>query len=256
MIYTLQDRKLNYELIEPEKVCTDSTVLLFLHEALGSIGQWKSFPQQLCDELGLKGITYERQGHGNSSPLTENRTERYLHDYAFSELPDFIDFVIDPSKKIILIGHSDGGTISLLYGSKFPERIAGIVTMAAHVINEPETIAGIQPAVDAFEMGKLDGLKKHHAEKTDALFFAWANIWRDDQFLNWNIVPEIGSKLPGLFIQGADDQYGTVKQLELIQSKFPNGRSELIQACGHHPHLEQNQHVISAIKTWNDDWFS
>lgn len=247
---------LNYDEIEPQNRQSNETVLLFLHEALGSIGQWKSFPQQLCNELGLDGIVYERQGHGNSSPFTEARTERYLHNYAFEELPEFIESVIPKNKTILLIGHSDGGTIALLYSSKFPTRISGLVTMAAHVINEPETIAGIQPAIEAYQEGKLVGLKKYHAEKTHALFFAWANIWCDEGFNDWNIVPEIGSELPGLFIQGADDQYGTAQQLELIESKFPNGRSQLIKACGHHPHLEQTQHVLSIIKTWHDDWFS
>ena len=143
----------------------DSIVALFIHEALGSIGQWKSFPQELCDELGVQGIVYDRQGHGNSSNFIEERDEHYLHHYAMKELPPFAEMVIPKDKKILLIGHSDGGSISLLYDHKYPARIAGMVTMAAHVINEPETIAGIQPAVDAYELGKLDGLKKYHGDK-------------------------------------------------------------------------------------------
>ena len=238
---------LNYIEIEPEKLASESTVLLFLHEALGSIRQWKTFPQQLCNQLGLKGIVYERQGHGDSAPFTSERDENYLHNYAFNELPVFIESVVPSDKQILLIGHSDGGTISLLYASKYPNRISGIVTMAAHVINEAETIAGIQPAVDAYELGKLDGLKKYHGDKTKDLFFAWANIWRDDRFLNWDITEEIGSNLPSLFIQGKDDQYGTAKQLELIQSRFENGTSLLLDECGHHPHLEKQNEVILAI---------
>ncbi len=239
---------MNFVTIEPKQLGSDAIVAIFLHEALGSIGQWKSFPQELCNELGVKGIVYDRQGHGASGPFTSDRDENYLHDYAFEELPAFINSVVPSSTQILLIGHSDGGTISLLYASKFPQRISGLVTMAAHVINEPETIAGIRPAVDAYELGKLKGLKKYHSEKTEDLFYAWANIWRDDRFHNWNISNEIGSTAPALFIQGKEDQYGTAKQLKLIQARFPNGTSLLLDSCGHHPHLEKKDEVISATK--------
>lgn len=247
MIFSNGSLELNYDEIEPEQLNSDSTVALFIHEALGSIRQWKTFPQELCNELGLLGIAYDRQGHGGSSAFSSERDENYLHDYALKELPAFIESIIPSSKKILLIGHSDGGSISLLLDFKLKSRIVGIVTMAAHVINEPETIAGIQPAIDAYKLGKLDGLRKYHGKKTDALFYAWANIWRDPRFLDWNIVDEIGSNTPGLFIQGKTDQYGTPKQLELIQSRFSNGTTLLLDGCGHHPHLEKKGEVIWAI---------
>ncbi|MFK7783583.1 MAG: alpha/beta fold hydrolase [Crocinitomicaceae bacterium] len=227
----------------------ESVVVLFIHEALGSIGQWKSFPQELCDELGIHGIVYDRQGHGGSSNFTSERNERYLHNYALKELPPFIEAVIPDDTNILLIGHSDGGTISLLFDHIAPSRIAGIVTMAAHVINEPETIAGIQPAIDAYKLGKLDGLKKYHEDKTEELFYAWANMWRDERFVDWDITKEIGSNNSGLFIQGKNDQYGTPKQLSLILSQFPNGKTLLLDDCGHHPHLEKKEQVIEAIKS-------
>ena len=242
--------ELNYIEIEPEKLNSDSIVAIFLHEALGSIRQWKSFPQELCDALGIVGIVYDRQGHGESAAFTSERDENYLHSYALEELPPFIDAVVHSSKKILLIGHSDGGSISLLYDSKFASKVTGIVTMAAHVINEPETIAGIGPAVEAYKLGKLDGLKKYHGEKTEDLFYAWANIWRDQRFENWNITEEIGSSTPGLFIQGKTDQYGTANQLEIIESRFENGSSLLLEDCGHHPHLEKKEAVISAISAF------
>ncbi|MDG1333374.1 MAG: alpha/beta hydrolase [Crocinitomicaceae bacterium] len=240
--------ELNYKEIVPADLRNDSVIALFIHEALGSIGQWKSFPQQLCDELGVRGIVYDRQGHGKSSKFSSERNERYLHNYALDELPPFADSVIPDDKKILLIGHSDGGTISLLFDHIFPSKIVGMVTMAAHVINEPETIAGIQPAVDAYKLGKLDGLKKYHSDKTEDLFYAWANIWRDERFVDWDITEEIGSNTPGLFIQGKEDQYGTPKQLELIKTCFPNGKTLLMEDCGHHPHLEKGNRVIAEIR--------
>lgn len=256
MIYQGDNIELYYAEIIPSELKNDKLVALFIHEALGSIGQWKSFPQELCDKLGIQGIVYDRQGHGNSSKFSEERNEHYLHNYALKELPPFAEMVIPKDKKILLIGHSDGGSISLLYDHIYPTRIAGMVTMAAHVINEPETIAGIQPAVDAYKLGKLDGLKKYHGDKTEALFYAWADIWRDERFVDWDINNEIGSDTPGLFIQGKDDQYGTPKQLEQIVSHFPNGDTLLLNDCGHHPHLQQKERVISEISRFYQEFVS
>ena len=254
MITRINNIELNYTSIEPKELKSNSTVLLFLHEALGSIGQWKNFPKDLCDEVGLSGIIYERQGHGESSSFNEPRDHFYLHNYALKELPAFIKNILK-GKKIILVGHSDGGTIALLYAHRHPSNIEGIITMAAHVINEPETVAGISPAVAAYKAGKLDGLQKYHGKKTEALFYAWADTWRSREFADWNICKEIGSfQIPGIFIQGAEDQYGTIEQLNLIQEKFTNtGKTVMIDDCGHHPHLEKSAEVISLITKWISD---
>jgi pimeloyl-ACP methyl ester carboxylesterase len=254
MIARIKNTDLNYISVLPRTLKSKNTILLFLHEALGSIGQWKAFPELLCDALGLEGIVYERQGHGKSDPFSEPRDHKYLHNYALDELPAFISKISD-QKKIILVGHSDGGTIALLYAYLFPKNISGIITMAAHVLNEKETVAGIEPAIKAFKAGKLDGLKKYHGDKTKTLFFAWADTWRSKEFATWNISDEIGSStLPGLFIQGAEDQYGTVKQLELIHERFKNNsKTVMLDNCGHHPHLEKSNEVISIISDWISD---
>lgn len=244
---TFNNLILNYEYIKPNAISSDETVVLFLHEALGSVRQWKQFPEKLCSKLQLKGIVYDRQGHGLSSPLLEKRNNHYLHDYALKELPPFIEHVLNSNQKILLVGHSDGGSIALLYAHKYPEQIAGVITMAAHVINESETIEGIFPAVEAFQAGKLDGLRKYHDEKTNDLFYAWADIWRDESFVNWNISNEIGGSFPALFLQGENDQYGTGKQLEIISTQHNSGNSELIVECGHHPHLEKQEEIIQRI---------
>jgi pimeloyl-ACP methyl ester carboxylesterase len=198
--------KLNFESIRVENPVSD-TLIIFLHEALGSIPQWRSFPNQLCATLRLNGLVYERQGHGQSDALINKRESNYLHDYALKELPVFIETLVSPEQKIILVGHSDGGTIALLYAAAYPKQIKGVVTMAAHVINEPETIAGIAPAVEAYEAGKLEKLSHFHGEKTDTLFYAWANTWDSLEFKRWNICSDIISlTAPLLAIQGSKDQ--------------------------------------------------
>ncbi|MFT5860088.1 MAG: pimeloyl-ACP methyl ester carboxylesterase [Flavobacteriaceae bacterium] len=256
MKVALENIELHYEEILPDKLDSSSTILLFLHEALGSIPQWKKFPETLCSALSLKGIVYERQGHGGSSKFTEKRSATYLHDYALQELPSFINATFPADQTFILVGHSDGGSIALLYANHYPDRVLGLITMAAHVINEPETIKGIYPAVAAYKAGKLNGLKKYHGDKTNDLFYAWANIWRDSSFSDWDISSEIGGSMPSIFMQGADDQYGTVKQLEIIQSKHSYAEIHLIHNCGHHPHLEQSEVVIQQIYAWRVSKFN
>jgi len=251
-IFDFESYSLAVEPIYAEITSYENTLLIFLHEALGSIAQWKSFPQNLCNKLRLNGIVYERQGHGNSSALKDKRNEFYLHNYAWDELHKLIETILSLDKKIILVGHSDGASIALLYASKFPKQVIGIVSMAAHVIVEKETIAGIQPAVDAYEQGKLVGLKKYHGEKTDGLFYAWAKTWNLNEFKDWNICREIENiNQPVLAIQGMDDQYGTFQQLELIKNHIVGDVDlEFIKNCGHHPHLEQSIFVIERISKW------
>ena len=229
-----------------------NTILIFLHEALGSIPQWRAFPQELCEKLKMNGLVYERQGHGNSDPFDKTRDTRYLHDYAWKELPELLNAIFSSDQKFILIGHSDGGTIALLYATAFPKQVEAVITMAAHVINESETIAGIQPAIEAYKAGKLKKLSEFHGDKTDVLFFAWANTWKSEEFKTWDICSDINDlKTPLLAIQGATDQYGTVKQLGLIK-EFVQGKCEtvLLSGCGHHPHLEKTAEVIELINSF------
>ncbi len=234
----------------------ENTILLFLHEALGSIGQWRNFPKLVCDSLGMNGFVIERRGHGDSDALIGERNENYLHDYAYDELHEVIQKILPGGKRVFLVGHSDGGTIALLYASKFPKFVSGMITMAAHVLNEPETRAGIQPAIDAFRAGKLDGLKKFHGEKTESLFFAWANTWLSEPFRAWNIVKDIeGITCPLLAIQGKEDQYGTKLQLELIQNSVPQAEIAFLDFVKHHPHLEKSAEILSLVEGWRQNHF-
>lgn len=228
----------------------DQPVLLFLHEAIGSIGQWKNFPDKLSHSLTLPAIVLEFPGYGFSSTYKKERNDKYLHHFALDHLPEFLK-AINLDQEIIIIGHSDGGTNALLYSSKYPEHVKGIVTMAAHVLNEDETKAGVQPAIDAYEAGKMKGLEMYHGQKSDSLFYAWANTWLSEGFSNWNIEEDINeNSTPALIIQGKDDQYGTDKQVEIICDILKNADSEIIENCGHAPHLEKQEIVIHKIESW------
>ena len=249
----IKDRTLAVEPIYVDSVVDENTIVVFLHEALGSIGQWKSFPSLICQKLKLNGLVYEREGYGNSTDLLHVRTNRYLHNYAWDELPQLIETILPKDKRVILIGHSDGASIALLYAAKFPSRVKAVVSMAAHVIVEDVTLKGIAPAVTAYQVGKLEGLKKYHGDKTEVLFYAWANTWNLAEFRDWNICEDIATiQCPVLAFQGVNDQYGTKLQLELIQKSIVEGKVEIheIPNCGHHPHLEalaQSEQMISSF---------
>ncbi|MDD2983373.1 MAG: alpha/beta hydrolase [Crocinitomicaceae bacterium] len=244
----LDSHHANTQFLFADSVKNDATLVVFLHEALGSIPQWRDFPQLLCNQMGMNGIVYDRRGHGKSDAELIERGVDYLHQAAHQELKKLLDILIPLDKKIILVGHSDGGTIALLYAARFPKQVAGIVTMAAHVLVEDETLNGIHPAIEAYKKGKLDGLKKFHGDKTNDLFFAWANTWLMPAFKNWNIVAEInGMDIPTIAIQGREDQYGTEKQIDDIVSALVHVKGVMLDQCKHHPHLEKTKEVIDLI---------
>ena len=251
-LFRIGESELAVEPIFAQEIHDPETVVIFLHEALGSIGQWKGFPQQVCNVLGLNGIVYEREGHGHSSALQKPRDSDYLHRAALDELPALLRQLLAPEKKVLLSGQSDGATIALLYAHYFPSNIIGIVSIAAHVVVESVTIEGIAPAVKAFQEGKLNGLQRYHGDKTTDLFYAWSNTWTSNSFADWNICAELSNiQAPILAMQGIQDQYGTLQQLELMeQYAGAPVQKVVLQDCGHHPHLEKSEDVIRSIHQW------
>ncbi|WP_343633043.1 alpha/beta hydrolase [Fluviicola sp.] len=241
-------KEINIQWINSNLLNGPKPVLVFLHEALGSIIQWKSFPAELCHALNLPGIVIERSGHGKSSDLAGERDIRYLHNYA-DETQDVLKEILNPDQKIILVGHSDGGSIALILASRQLKNLLAVVTMAAHTFVEEETLAGIHPAIEAFESGKLDGLYRIHGEKTKELFYAWANTWLNPEFRNWGIREEIQSfNIPVLAMQGTNDQYGTEEQVNSIVLDKINRKGIMVPNCGHHPHLEKKDLIIREIE--------
>lgn len=222
--------------------------LVFLHEGLGSVGMWRDFPDALCARLGMDGLAYDRWGYGLSDPFDRPRTVRYLHDEALDALPDVLHAA--GIEQAVLVGHSDGGSIALLFAARFPELTAAVISEAAHVLVEEVTLEGIRAAVRAYADTDLrQRLVRHHREKTDRVFSAWADCWLSPEFRDWNIEKDIrGITAPLLLIQGQADVYGTMAQIDAIAAAG-NGPVEraLVTGCGHVPHHERRDEVLALM---------
>ncbi len=246
--------KLQVREINPSKspgACEET--LVFLHEGLGSIEQWRDFPRLLAEATGMRALLYDRYGFGGSDPLKEPRDRMYLQREAHESLPAVLESCkVD---KPILIGHSDGGTIALLYAARFPESARGVITEAAHVFVEEVTVAGIVEAVAAYETGTLrEKLTRFHGDRTDAMFRGWSDTWLTPEYREWNIESILEAiDCPVLAIQGENDEYGTIAQLQAIAGKV-SGRSEylLIPDCGHIPHHQARIQVLREMTQFID----
>jgi pimeloyl-ACP methyl ester carboxylesterase len=220
--------------------------IVFLHEALGSVAQWRDFPKLVAESTPLNVFAFDRLGHGLSDPILKKRDAQYLHHEAWEMTPSvFAHFGIE---KPILFGHSDGGSIALLYASRFPTR--AIITEAAHVFIEPITLRGIEEALTR-KAFLIDRLKRYHGNKTEDLFSAWADTWLDKSFGNWNIEAFLKDiKCKSLIIQGENDEYGTVEQVLRIEKGIgENAEILMIPNCGHTPHKDAEMVVLDKIKS-------
>ena len=222
--------------------------LIFLHEGLGCIELWRDFPGMLCDRTGCPGLVYDRLGYGGSDPGAPGWDSFYLHRSARTELAELVATLLTGLPQI-LIGHSDGASISLIYGANHSALLLGMALEAAHVFVEPETIIGIQAAVRKFTARGFAGLARYHGDKAEGLFGRWAGVWLSQPFGAWNIeslLPGVGC--PVLALQGEGDQYGTPRQLEAIAAGVSGPvERHLIANCGHTPHLEQQERVLELM---------
>jgi len=229
--------------------------LLFLHEGLGCIEFWRDFPETLCRATGLNALLYDRVGHGGSSALDGPRPLDYLNREALYILPALITRMrLD---RPVLIGHSDGGTIALIYGACFPDGPGAIITEAAHVYVEPVTVKGIRQTVAQYRSGRLKAaLMKYHGDQTDTLFRAWADIWLSPTFFNWNIehlLPLI--QAPALAIQGRQDQYATSEHVHRIAAGIgPRAQVREIEHADHTPHHTATETVLTHMREFILSW--
>lgn len=226
-----------------------NTPFVLFHEALGSFGQWKDFPEKLSQLFKAPVFIWERTGYGASDQIKKERDLNYLHEAA--EDWAAIHAIFMEHKAYHLIGHSDGASIALIFAAqKNRELLKSLVLMAPHVIVEDITLSGISPAIEAYEAGKLKGLEQYHGNKTDTLFYAWAHTWLKPEFKDWNILDVLPYvDVPCCVIQGSADQYGSYEQLNLIKQGIRGKYQELwLNDIGHHPHLESAEQVLTGLQ--------
>lgn len=219
--------------------------IIFLHDSFGCIELWKDFPQKLGELTQCNVLVYDRQGYGKSSPMQTIERDKFYQERETDILNDlFNKWNIN---KAILFGHSDGGTIALIAAAKYPQKIIGIITEGAHIFIEQRTVEGIKDAIVAYQNGFLKAkLEKYHGDKTNDVFWAWAKTWDKEEFRTWNIeylLPLI--KCPTLVIQGENDEYGTVRQVDRIV-ELTSGTSEkfIVQNSKHSPHKEFQELIL------------
>ena len=221
--------------------------IVFLHEGLGSIAQWKHFPDTLARAAGCNALVYERWGHGGSDPLSGPRKADFMEREAHEALPQVLDaFGLE---KAILFGHSDGGSIALLFAARYPERTLGVITEAAHVFVEEVSLSGVRTAVERFDTSDMEKrLRLYHGDKAESMFRGWADVWLSAKFRDWAIPPEtlVAIQAPVLALQGADDEYGGPEQLQRIETGVgAAAKTVLIPDCAHEPHVQAREAVMA-----------
>lgn len=226
----------------------DTPVMVFLHEGLGSVALWKTFPDLLCRQLKMRGLVYSRPGYGQSTPRAKDERwdADFMHRQAFDVLPALLSQLnIDQPW---LFGHSDGGSISLLFASHYSERCAGLIVVAPHIMVEDISITSILLARDAYlHQGLRERLARYH-DDVDSAFFGWNDIWLSPAFRHWSIQADLKNiRCPLLAVQGEDDEYGTMEQVYGIQRILPHAVVIPVAECGHSPHRDQPQLLTEAV---------
>ena len=222
-------------------------VLVFLHEGLGSIELWGAFPAELCAGTGLDGFIYDRLGHGRSDPLPSSAADPgHMHAEARTRLPVLL--ARNRITRCILIGHSDGGSIGLIFAAENPRQVQGIITQAAHVFVDHVTLDGVRRTAAAYARGGLKNkLARYHGDNTDTLFRRWADTWRSPAFSDWNLeafLPRI--TCPVLAIQGREDEYGLPSQVRTIAAGVGGpAQAWIVPDCRHAPHHQAREAVLT-----------
>ena len=242
--------RIEYQWINREQ--SAAPLIVFLHEGLGSVAMWRDFPQRLCMASGCRGLVYSRPGHGRSTPRAAGEAWGldFLHRQARQVLPAFFEALgLDAATvKPWLLGHSDGGSISLLYSANCPERVAGAIVLAPHILVEDMSVRSIKKVRNAYlETDLRHRLARHH-DDPDSAFWGWNDIWLKPAFRHWSIEKEIATiTCPLLAVQGLDDEYGTLAQIRGIAQLATQCELLELPDCGHSPHRDQPATLIAHV---------
>jgi len=238
--------RLEFEWVGPPRARGSPAV--FLHEGLGCAAMWRGFAEELAAKTGRPALLYSRWGHGGSERLDGQRTPRFMHEEALRTLPELLERLRVSSP--VLVGHSDGASIALIYAASGLGPVEALVLEAPHVLVEQVTVDSIARVRSEFERTDLkERLARHHGDNTETMFYGWSDVWLSPEFRDWNIeecLPRIGC--PVFAVQGEQDEYGTVGQIARIAAGAA-GRVEtlFLAACGHQPHRDRHDDVLDAM---------
>ncbi len=222
----------------------DRAPLVLLHEGLGSVELWRGFPSALAAATGRRVVAFSRFGHGRSDPPARPRTAAFYAEEALDVLPEVLTGL--GAQRPILVGHSDGASIALVHAGARP--VTAVVLIAPHVFVEPVTVAGIREAREAYLHGDLRNRLARYHSHVDTVFFSWCDLWLDQQFEDWNLTAEITRlQAPTLLVQGVDDHYATLEQLDRIHRGAPAPVTRVEPRAGHSPHLEAPEETVAAV---------
>src|SRR6202790_727334 len=226
----------------------DAPTIVMLHEGLGCAGLWGDFPDRLAAATGSGVLVYSRAGYGASTPAKLPRPLDYMHIEALDILPKLLDQI--GFRRGFLLGHSDGASIAAIYaGGVQDHRVRGVAMIAPHFVVEDISMTSIAEIRRAYETTDLKTkLARWHSD-VDNAFYGWNDAWLDPKFRNWDISEYLAYiRVPVAILQGADDQYGTIRQVEIAEQEcYCPVDVTIIPAAGHSPHREAPGATLNAI---------
>lgn len=232
------------------RTAPDAPLIVFLHEGLGSIALWRDYPQQFCDAGGYRGLVFSREGHGRSTPRAPDHhwPPTFMHEQATEMLPQLLTQLrIGEADRPWLFGHSDGASIALIFAATFPASIAGVIAVAPHIVVERLSLASIAAARAEYVDGTLRSRLARYHDDVDSAFFGWNDAWLAPTFATWSIEPLLDRlQCPILAVQGSDDEYGTLAQIEGIRERAPQTEIVVVPTCGHSPQRDAPQALTDA----------
>ena len=245
-VLRINESDLEYRMLGPAP--GEAPTIVMLHEGLGSAALWGDFPEKLQAATNANVFAYSRAGYGASSPAKLPRPLDYMHVEALEVLPKLLDAI--GFQRGMLLGHSDGASIAAIYaGAHQDHRVQGIALMAPHFVVEDVSVASIAEIRQAYETSELKTKLARWHRDVDNAFYGWNGAWLDPKFRDWDISEYLAYvRVPVLIVQGADDQYGTVRQIEIAQEEcYCPVDVVMIPGAGHSPQREAPQVTLDAV---------
>lgn len=232
-------------------VANDKVPLILLHDSLGSVELWRSFPGELCQATGRQVVAYDRLGFGKSAP----HPRKLALDFVASEAGHDFTAVIHHLGigRFIVFGHSVGGGMAVNCAARFGAACVALITESAQAFVEDRTIAGIEEAKELFkDDGQVNRLDKYHGGKARWVLDAWIGSWLHPDFSSWSLIPALPNVVsPALVMHGIDDEYGSPKHPQLIaELSGSSAQLEIMNDTKHVPHREKEAEVVRMVRNF------